>query len=124
MQSVQVARHTGVCHIGTIPYPEVVAEIADFLVAMERITWVLVTGLTDKGIVLSIRTTNPKGNAEQVMRRILRGLGRGGGHGVMAGGFAPLADEQDPPSLRSKITARFLKALPYRRKESLKPLVT
>lgn len=123
MQAVQVGRHTCVCHIGTVPYPEVVGEVADFLVAMERITWCLVTGDTGKATTLSIRSTQPLARAEKVMKAILRGLGRGGGHGAVAGGAIPYPGGDGYECNTALLTERFLSRLPFRNPDRLSSLI-
>lgn len=122
MRAVQVGRNTCVCHIGNIPYPEVVGEVADFLVAMERVSWCLVTGHTQRATTVSIRSTQPEARAELVMKAILRGLGRGGGHGAIAGGAIPCGDEGSYMSNAGKLTERFLRKLPFRKLDRLGPL--
>ncbi len=123
MQAVQVGRHTCVCHIGAVPYAEVVGEVADFLVAMERVTWCLVTGDTGKATSLSIRSTQQRARAERVMKSILRGLGRGGGHGAIAGGAIPHTAGNEYESNAALLTERFLSMLPSRKPDRLSSLV-
>jgi nanoRNase/pAp phosphatase (c-di-AMP/oligoRNAs hydrolase) len=88
MKKVLVSKHTCMCHIGEVPHAEIVAEAADFLAAMERVSWCLVTGFCPPNIVLSLRSRHVSGRAERVMRRMLNKLGHGGGHGMMANGFS------------------------------------
>jgi len=122
LQRMEIGRHTVVCHIGAVPFAEVVAEVADFLVAMDRISWCLVTGHHGGRMVLSLRTTDPKARAERVMKRILRGLGKGGGHGMIAGGALPSPHGDPDGAKATQITTRFLRALRRRSPEILKPL--
>lgn len=122
LQKTELGRHTAICHVGPVPYAEVVAEVADFLVDMDRISWCLATGQFEGRMVLSLRSTDPKAQAEKVMKRILRGLGKGGGHGIMAGGALP-CDDGDPDGVKAaQLTKRFLRALRRRNPEKLKPL--
>jgi len=118
----EVGRHTVICHAGEVPYAEVVAEVADFLVAMERISWCMVTGLHGDRMVLSLRTTDPRGGAERVMKRVLRSLGKGGGHGMIAGGALPCPDRDPDGARAAQLTNRFLRALRRRAPETLGPL--
>ena len=122
MQRVVVGRNTCVCHIGELSAKEVVAEVADFLLAMERVSWCLVTGHCGDQMVLSIRTRNPKGHAHTVMTKVLAGAGRGGGHGMIAGGAAACTSEEYG-ELAAKITSRFLHNLHRRVPEKLRPLL-
>ena len=123
MRSVRVAKNTCVCHIGEVYQPEMVAEMADFLVPMERITWCLVSGFHRETMVLSIRTTHQKAQADRVMRYAVRGLGKGGGHHMIAGGSVPCATMESYQQRAEQITARFLKKLSRRVPENLRPLM-
>ncbi len=122
LQRMEVGRHTVVCHAGAVPYAEVVAEVADFLVDMDRISWCLATGHFGGRIVLSLRSTDPKAQAEKVMKRILRGLGKGGGHGIMAGGALPCPDGDPDGAKTAQLSQRFLRALRRHKPEILRPL--
>ena len=117
-----MGRNTCVCHIGNIPYPEVVGEVADLLVAMERISWCLVTGHTQRVTTVSIRSTQAGARAELVMRAIMRGLGRGGGHGAIAGGAIPCGGAGSYDDNARLLTERFLSQLPFRKVDRLSPL--
>ncbi|MBI5490128.1 MAG: DHH family phosphoesterase [Deltaproteobacteria bacterium] len=123
MRNVQLGRNTCVCHVGPVPAPESVAELADFLAGMERVTWCLVTGLHAGTMVLSIRTTNARGHAHRVMRRTVGSGGTGGGHRTMAGGQHPCADETEYRRLCAAMTERFLASVPHRAEVRLRPLV-
>ncbi len=76
-----------ISHLGAIPNPDIVPEIADLLLRMRGMTWSLCTGVLNDRIYLSLRTTNSRADAGRLMRRILGRRGRGGGHGMMAGGW-------------------------------------
>lgn len=123
MRHVMIAKNTCVCHIGPVSSAEVVAEVADFLVAMKQITWCLVSGHHDGSLIASIRTTHDSGHADQHMHATLAGLGSGGGHDMIAGGTAPCADPGGYRKLADSITQRFLAQLPRRSPETLRPLL-
>jgi nanoRNase/pAp phosphatase (c-di-AMP/oligoRNAs hydrolase) len=123
MRQVMLSRNTCVCHIGAVDEAEVVAEVADFLAAMERITWCLVSGRHDGQMVLSLRSTLPQARAERVMRRMLGRAGKGGGHGMIAGGVIPLDDDEDYAEQATRVSERFLSQLPRRQPERLHPLL-
>ncbi|MDX1632855.1 MAG: DHHA1 domain-containing protein [Thermoanaerobaculia bacterium] len=83
-----------VSHLGTVAQPDIVPEIADLLLRLEGKTWSLCTGRFEDRIHLSVRTTNPRADAGNIMRKLVRGAGRGGGHGMTAGGWVALEDEE------------------------------
>jgi nanoRNase/pAp phosphatase (c-di-AMP/oligoRNAs hydrolase) len=123
MREVRLGRHVCVCHAGPVPSAEVVAELADLLVAMERITWCLVSGWCRQQAVLSIRTTWPKANADRVMRTVLGRTGHGGGHGMMAGGSQPAPDLAAYQTLATAFTHRFVARVAPRTRTPLAPLL-
>ncbi len=76
-----------VSSLGEVDQPDIVPEIADLLLRMEGKTWSLCTGSHGDRVYASIRTTNARADAGNLMRRLIGTLGKGGGHGTMAGGF-------------------------------------
>lgn len=123
MQRLEVGKNSSVCHIGPVPYAEVVAEVADLLIAMKRITWCMVSGLHQGTMVISLRTTHSDARADRVMKRVLGKLGRGGGHGMLAGGVLPCPDEAAYAELSGQLSQRFLQQLSRRVPERLRPLL-
>lgn len=75
-----------VANLQKIVFPEVVAEMADFLLRLEEIETVLCMGHYNTEMILSIRTIRHDLNAGEVITRLVTGLGKAGGHGMMAGG--------------------------------------
>ena len=75
-----------VVNLESICFPEVVAEMADYLIRLEGIETVLSMGHYNDEVILSIRTTNSLLNAGEIIRRLVAGRGAAGGHGMMAGG--------------------------------------
>ncbi|MFQ5525371.1 MAG: bifunctional oligoribonuclease/PAP phosphatase NrnA [Thermoanaerobaculia bacterium] len=76
-----------ISHLDTIDNPDIVPEIADLLLRMKGKTWSMCTGVLDGRVYLSLRTTNSRADAGRLMRRLLGRRGKGGGHGMMAGGW-------------------------------------
>ncbi len=98
--------------MGQIEQPDIVPEIADLLLRMEGKTWALATGLFEGRIYLSIRTSNPRGEAGERMRRLLGRQGKGGGHGTIAGGWLAIPEgTADPRALQRRLAAKLARAL-------------
>ncbi|MBK5276321.1 MAG: DHH family phosphoesterase [Desulfuromonadales bacterium] len=76
-----------VVNLQKICFPEVVSEMADYLIRLEDIETVLGMGHYNDGMILSIRTTSHLLNAGEIIRRLVAGRGTAGGHGMMAGGL-------------------------------------
>jgi nanoRNase/pAp phosphatase (c-di-AMP/oligoRNAs hydrolase) len=123
LRHVVVSQNACICHIGAVAHAELVAEIADFLAAMERISWCLVTGYHAGRVVVSIRTRHPRAHAERVIRKILGKQGKGGGHGTIAGGLMPCESPDDYLPATALLTNRFLGQINRRLPQSLRPLI-
>ncbi len=113
-----------VSHVGDVAQPDIVPEIADLLLRLQGKTWSFSTGVFDDRLYLSIRTTNPRANAGRLMRRLLGKRGKGGGHGMMAGGWMPLPRNGgvSPQRLQASLTSRLAKYL-KKNPERLAPLI-
>jgi nanoRNase/pAp phosphatase (c-di-AMP/oligoRNAs hydrolase) len=75
-----------VISMGGVASPEILSEMADFLVRLEGIEAALSMGWHDNGISLSLRTNRHDLNAGDIMRKLVAGQGTAGGHGMTAGG--------------------------------------
>lgn len=100
--------------IGSLSNPDMIAEMADSLLRIEGIEWVLCLGSYNSDILFSIRTNKRKGNAGKVAITMVRGLGgSAGGHDMIAGGRfeAGRYPEEEKNGLLVKIKERFLKSI-------------
>lgn len=97
-------------HLGPVEQPDIVPEIADLLLRLEGRTWSLATGRFDGRLYLSIRTTNPRADAGHLMRRLIGRRGKGGGHGMTAGGWID-PGRGAPGSLERELGEKLAKAL-------------
>ncbi len=113
-----------VSHLGEVEQPDIVPEIADLLLRLEGKTWSLATGLFGDRVYLSIRTTNVRADAGRIMRRLVGRNGKGGGHGMMAGGWVKVTTgyAEDPRSLQEQLARRLARAL-EKKPERLQRLV-
>jgi nanoRNase/pAp phosphatase (c-di-AMP/oligoRNAs hydrolase) len=96
---------------GEVAQPDIIAEVADFFVRFDQVNWVLSVGLYDGGLKLSLRASALGGQAGEVLRDVVDGMGSAGGHDKRAGGFVALADaspklvEQSLTELRRRLLA-------------------
>jgi nanoRNase/pAp phosphatase (c-di-AMP/oligoRNAs hydrolase) len=81
-----------ISHLDVIDSPEKPALIADFLLRFEPVQWALVTAIYENRLVVSLRTSSAKASGADLMKRLLRGIGEGGGHRTKAGGSIPLTN--------------------------------
>jgi len=96
-----------------INQPEIVAEIADFLMRVEGVEIVLGMGCYRNEGVLSMRTSQKETHAGVLMQTVIKGLGTGGGHSMTAGGqVRPLPTAPGSQGeLEAELTGRLLAAL-------------
>ncbi|MBN1636211.1 MAG: bifunctional oligoribonuclease/PAP phosphatase NrnA [Deltaproteobacteria bacterium] len=102
-----------VSKMGRVNNPEIAAEMADFLLRMENVRWVLCMGEYQNNLVLSMRTSRRGWYAGKVAVRLMRGLGTGGGHEKAAGGKVDLNSlgPEERSRVTKKIIERFLKVV-------------
>lgn len=102
-----------ISHVGEVEQPDIVPELADLLLRMHGKTWCLVTGRFEDRVYLSIRTTNPRAEAGEIMRRLVGRNGKGGGHSMVAGGWVKITVGYagNPRSLQDQLGRRLAKAL-------------
>jgi len=93
--------------------PDIVAEMADFLLRVEGIEVVLGLGNYQQEEVLSLRTSSTEVVAGELIQGIMRDLGTAGGHHMTAGGqIRPLAADRDVQrELEKSLTRRLLDEL-------------
>ena len=111
-------RHEGgagaiVSHLGPIDSLEKPAVMADFLLRLDGVQWSMVTAVHEDRLVLSLRTRSKAVSAVDVIRKITREIGTGGGHRLKAGGFVELAG-QVPATVHATLARRLLRALGIR----------
>jgi nanoRNase/pAp phosphatase (c-di-AMP/oligoRNAs hydrolase) len=95
-------------NLGTLDYPDLVAEVADLMLPYERARWVLCVGEHDHSVYLSMRTDLADASAGQLIRRVVGARGAGGGHGMVAGGrlFAEVRDQAELKTVYDDLVAR------------------
>ena len=102
-----------VSHLDQMESPEAPAVIADFLLRFQPVQWVLVTAVNGSSLALSLRTSAEKVSAADVMKKLLRNLGNGGGHQTKAGGSITMesGSPAEVEKLRGMLKRRLLRAL-------------
>jgi nanoRNase/pAp phosphatase (c-di-AMP/oligoRNAs hydrolase) len=71
--------------LGDIRYPDMVAEMADFLLRLDEVDWAAAIGHYAGALYVSLRTTHRDVNAGAVLQNVL-GSDHAGGHDMIAGG--------------------------------------
>ena len=90
LENARVYGNCIVADLGDVDNPDMMGEMADLFLRHEGIEWVLCHGAHDGKLLLSLRTSQSRKPAGDVMKRIVSRIGTGGGHATAAGGQVPL----------------------------------
>jgi nanoRNase/pAp phosphatase (c-di-AMP/oligoRNAs hydrolase) len=77
--------------LGEVRYPDMVAEVADFLLRLDAVEWAAAMASYGKFLHVSVRTTDRSTNAGELLRKVL-GSRAAGGHDLIAGGRVRIDD--------------------------------
>ncbi len=113
LENLQSSGSLVVSHLNHVDQPDIVPEIADLLLRLNGMTWSFCTGVYEDRLYVSLRTTNTRADAGRLMRRLLGRKGRGGGHGMMAGGWIRYSETRTGTAagLQSYLAQRLAKLL-------------
>ncbi len=64
-----------------------IAILSDFILSLVEVEIAIVYSEREDGVKISVRSERPSVHAGEVARKALEGIGSGGGHAAMAGGF-------------------------------------
>lgn len=100
-----------ISHLDSIESLEIPAVIADFLLRLDKVDWTLVSAVHDSKLIISLRTGSMKISAADIARRLMRGIGEGGGHRAKAGGYINLetGSPAEIEKYRTLLRKRFLR---------------
>ncbi len=114
IENTMIYRHLAWVYIGKVKTGEIVAEMADYILSCERITWSMAIGMSGDRMYLSLRSSAPKAHCETVIHRIASGHnGAVGGHDHYAGGYILLdeIDRADPEIAAKRLSDRFMRSI-------------
>ena len=95
--------------LAVVPYPDAVAEVADFLLRLEITKWSMCLAPYGGFLYVSLRTNNPDAAAGLFLASLLPS-GMAGGHGMIAGGRIKVSRRQWR-EMACKVVGDFLQAL-------------
>ena len=91
ISSITVEDYVSFANTGKDCPEALIAEIADFMVAVKDVYLAVVYSVRTEGIKISVRSDKQSGcNAGKIVIDALEGIGTGGGHARMAGGYISL----------------------------------
>lgn len=94
-----------------VQYPDMVAEVADFLLRLDESEWAMAIGVYRDNMHVSLRTTNRDANAGEILQKVL-GSKSAGGHDMIAGGRIKVSERGVAAEKAAvRIKDRLLKAL-------------
>ena len=96
INSIKTKDRTSFANVGYNCPEAVVAAVSDFIMMLDSTDNTVVYSVKDDGIKLSVRTAVDI-NVGDITNRALRGIGSGGGHDTMSGGFVPYDSSVENP---------------------------
>ena len=113
LKNALIYRNLITTHLTRINHPEIVAEMADFLLKHERIGTVLCSGVYKDSLIISLRTKSDTINAGRLIKKLPLDRDNVGGHDKTAGGFIALDKDQEssPEELVERLTASFCRMM-------------
>ena len=94
----------------SVQYPDMVAEVADFLLRLDEVEWSCAIGTFERSVHVSLRTTEREANAGDLLQNIL-GSSAAGGHDMIAGGRLKLEKGASADEAAAGIRDRLLASL-------------
>jgi nanoRNase/pAp phosphatase (c-di-AMP/oligoRNAs hydrolase) len=121
LRSARIYEDAIISDLGEMKRPDLAAEMADLLLRLRGVVWVICLGTHQGEMILSVRTRGQL-DAGEFVQAIVGGLGSAGGHGSMSAGQVPLQD-QNPEMLSRWLQRRALERLGIDPLASGEPLI-
>ena len=93
INSIKTYENVSVANAGRDCPEALIAKVSDFMIDLVEVDFCVVYSLREDGIKLSVRSMGEL-DAGFITNKALDGIGGGGGHAVMAGGFVPFSEEE------------------------------
>lgn len=114
IRELQVKDELGFCYFENGCGQNLLGILGDFVLALEEIDFVVLCANNGGKVNFSIRSEVVAWNASDIVQELLKGIGFGGGHADMAGGFVQDVSLFDPNAIFER-TSELLKM--YAKKE-------
>jgi nanoRNase/pAp phosphatase (c-di-AMP/oligoRNAs hydrolase) len=98
LEQSQIFGDVVIALVENVSNPDIIAEVADLLMRLEKARWSFCFGTFNGDILVSARTADRHNDAGQLMRKAFSDWGTAGGHEMMAGAKIPVK----PSSLARK----------------------
>lgn len=108
ISSIEVYGNVSFADTGKNCPPALIASVSDFMLALVTVSFSVVYSRNSEGMKLSVRSEKKVLDAGKIVARALEGIGSGGGHAAMAGGFVPfIGSDREAQLLIADIKERF-----------------
>ncbi len=122
LHAARIYEHVVISFLDEMGRPDLAAEMADLLLRLEGIGWVICMGVHQGTLILAVRTRDRRGGAEHLVVRVVGDQGTAGGHGTMAGGQVPLLG-RDPVRVAHQLAQKALGYLHVTSGDEGQPLI-
>ena len=99
IDKLRINRSFAYCHFPDGCNKDLLAILADFILSIEEIKFVVLSTSSPEGISFCVRSEIPEIPANTAVQKLLAGIGSGGGHIDMAGGRIPNAKDFDQETI-------------------------
>lgn len=112
ISSIEVYDNVSFADTGADCPEALIANVSDFMLALVEVAFSVVYSRREEGIKLSVRSQNEVLDAGKIVAEALEGVGNGGGHASMAGGFVPFqGSDGEAVILLDEIKERFISVI-------------
>lgn len=119
ISNIKVFNNIGFAEIPFDCPDALVAMVSDFILDLNVVEFSVVFATREDGLKFSVRSELASLDAGRIVKKALDGIGSGGGHALMAGGFVPKANLDKMKHLkRYEIEQRFVHACEEYQKET------
>lgn len=87
IENIELYDKVGISYVPFTCPAALVAILSDFILALVEVEVAIVASFREDGIKLSVRSEDPEVHAGNLLHKALLGIGNGGGHATMGGGF-------------------------------------
>ncbi|MGN0143247.1 MAG: bifunctional oligoribonuclease/PAP phosphatase NrnA [Roseburia sp.] len=112
ISSIEVYENISFADTGRECPEALIASVSDFMLALVEVSFSVVYSVKKNGIKISVRSERPSLDAGKIIEEALVGIGSGGGHASMAGGFVPFeGTDEEAELLMTDIKERFVNVI-------------
>ena len=116
LSTITVYNGVGFAFINSQASDGLIASVCDFMLTLVEVQFAVAYGYRGNGLKFSIRSELDYLDAGTITTNALEGIGTGGGHAVMAGGYLPFDNIMNADfDLQEELQNRFMNAVYYSR---------